>query len=51
MLKQICLTGLGMLCITAGVAISAQPPHPKTDVYDGWQLGVQAWSFNRFTFF
>lgn len=51
MLKQICLTGLGMLCITAGVAVSAPPPHPKTDVYDGWQLGVQAWSFNRFTFF
>jgi len=22
-----------------------------TDAYDGWHLGVQAWSFNRFTFF
>ncbi len=21
------------------------------DVYDGWRLGVQAWSFNRFTFY
>lgn len=21
------------------------------DVYDGWQLGIQAWSFNRFTFY
>ena len=25
--------------------------HPATDVYDGWQLGIQAWTFNRFTFF
>ena len=25
--------------------------HPATDVYDGWRLGVQAWTFNRFTFF
>ena len=25
--------------------------HPATDVYDGWRLGVQAWTFNRFTFY
>lgn len=25
--------------------------HPSTDVYDGWRLGVQAYTFNRFTFF
>jgi len=25
--------------------------HPRTDVYKGWKLGVQAWSFNRFTLF
>lgn len=25
--------------------------HPSTDVYDGWRLGVQTWSFNRFTLF
>jgi sugar phosphate isomerase/epimerase len=25
--------------------------HPKTDVYDGWHLAVQCWTFNRFTFF
>ena len=29
----------------------SQKVHPSTDVYDGWQLGVQAWTFNRFTFF
>lgn len=25
--------------------------HPPTDTYDGWRLGIQAWSFNRFTFY
>jgi len=25
--------------------------HPPTDVYDGWRLGMQAYTFNRFTFF
>jgi len=25
--------------------------HPTTDVYDGWRLGVQAWTFNRFTLY
>ena len=25
--------------------------HPATDVYDGWRLGSQAYTFNRYTFF
>ncbi len=25
--------------------------HPATDVYDGWRLGIQAWTFNRFTLY
>ena len=25
--------------------------HPTTDAYDGWRLAVQAWTFNRFTFY
>jgi len=25
--------------------------HPPTDVYDGWRLAVQAWTFNRYTFY
>jgi len=25
--------------------------HPKTDVYRGWKLGVQTWSFRKFTLF
>lgn len=25
--------------------------HPKTDVCDGWQFGIQAWTFHKDTFF
>jgi len=25
--------------------------HPATDPYDGWRLGTQAYTFNRFTFY
>ena len=25
--------------------------HPATDVYEGWRIGIQAWSFNRFTLY
>jgi sugar phosphate isomerase/epimerase len=25
--------------------------HPSTEAYLGWRLGVQAWSFNRFSFY
>ncbi len=25
--------------------------HPKTDAYEGWRLGTQAWTFNRYTLF
>jgi len=25
--------------------------HPTIDVYDGWRLGTQAWTFNRFTLY
>ena len=25
--------------------------HPPTDAYDGWRLGMQAYSFKKFTFF
>ncbi len=30
---------------------AAASPHPAVDAYDGWRLGVQAWSFRQFTFF
>ena len=25
--------------------------HPAIDAYDGWRLGIQCWSFRRFTFY
>ena len=25
--------------------------HPATDAYGGWRLGIQGWTFNRFTFY
>ena len=25
--------------------------HPPTDVYDGWRLGTQAYTFRKFTFY
>ena len=25
--------------------------HPRPETYDGWRMGVQCWSFNRFTLF
>ncbi len=32
-------------------AFAFERSHPATDPYDGWRLAVQAWSFNRFSFF
>ncbi len=31
--------------------VSSVPYNPQTDVYKGWRLGCQAYSFNRFTFY
>jgi sugar phosphate isomerase/epimerase len=25
--------------------------HPATDAYNGWRLGIQAWTFNRYSFY
>lgn len=51
-MTKLCLqTSCMMMVLTLSAAIQAETPHPATDVYDGWRLGTQAWSFNRFTFF
>ncbi len=50
MVKQL-LAAAVMMMAWAGAAAQPHTHHPITDVYDGWRLGVQAWSFNRFTFF
>lgn len=51
MSKLYCLAGCAVMFLGMGVSVQSQTQHPATDVYDGWRLGVQAWSFNRFTFF
>jgi len=35
----------------AGPQMMLVKSHPSTDVYDGWQLGMQAYSFRKFTFY
>ncbi|MCD6174177.1 MAG: DUF1080 domain-containing protein [Planctomycetes bacterium] len=32
-------------------AAESPKTHSKTDVYEGWKLGVQTWSFRKFTLF
>ncbi len=47
------LTLLLMLCSMSafsGLVEEATKSHPATDAYDGWHLGMQAYTFNKFTF-
>ncbi len=49
-----CSLAINSYCAAADAccaAKSAPQSHPSTDVYEGWRLGVQTWSFNRFTLF
>jgi len=44
----------GMVAFSCSCAGAEEVPlscHPTTDVYNGWRLGMQAWTFNRFTFY
>jgi sugar phosphate isomerase/epimerase len=44
----------GMVMFLNSCAVLEMPPvksHPAIDAYDGWQLGIQAWTFNRFTLY
>lgn len=53
MRKIILLSGVVAVLLTvAGCAEKLnRQQHPQMDVYSGWKLGTQAWSFNRFTLF
>jgi len=37
--------------VSTGKCAEMKALHPATDVYGGWRLGVQTWTFNRFTFY
>ncbi|MBP8303870.1 MAG: DUF1080 domain-containing protein [Phycisphaerae bacterium] len=40
-----------MTVCSMGMVALGQAASPGADAYDGWRLAVQAWSFNRFTFY
>ena len=42
--------GLCVLLVFVGQSYALKI-HPATDAYEGWRLGMQAYSFNRFTFY
>ena len=47
----VCLFFMLMLVSScAGPQVMSLKSHPVTDVYDGWKLGMQAYSFKKFTF-
>jgi len=53
MMKKMTLTSVILLFVYVTLGRCSEPEmlHSTTDVYDGWRLGVQAWTFNRFTFY
>ena len=48
MLAAGCIVSCGFAAETNSLPINY---HPDTDAYNGWHLAIQAWSFNRYTFF
>ncbi|MCI0499477.1 MAG: DUF1080 domain-containing protein [Planctomycetales bacterium] len=40
-----------MTVLSVAAAAASTIQHADPQAYDGWRLGVQAWSFNRFTLF
>ena len=45
---------VGMVTFSNSFAGSEMLPtnsHPTIDAYDGWRVGIQAWTFNRFTLY
>jgi len=55
--NYIVLAVLILTMATASITYAQTPEelpttyHPATDAYDGWRLGIQAYTFNRFTFY
>ena len=45
------LFGCLVIYMFAGNQVLPTTFHPVTDVHPGWQLGVQLWSFHKYTFF
>ena len=51
-MQVVLLTGM-ILLLNSSTGAQELPLtyHPATDVYDGWRLGMQVYTFNRFTFY
>ena len=47
----IVFVSLWMIFMFLSPCTGSENHHPATDVYDGWRLGIQAWTFNRFTLY
>lgn len=51
-MRNVMFMALAAAVLLTGAAMAKDlNEHPQTGVYDGWKLGTQAWSFNRFTLF
>jgi len=52
-MKKMTLTSVILLFVYVTLGQCSEPEmlHSTTDVYDGWRLGTQAWTFNRFTLY
>ncbi len=51
MSKCVLMLAMTAFLLTGNVVAGDLTMHPETGGYDGWKLGTQAWSFNRFTLF
>jgi sugar phosphate isomerase/epimerase len=49
-LLLILLLAIGAMTAYSGFLEESQTGHPATDAYDGWRLGLQAWTFHKYTF-
>jgi sugar phosphate isomerase/epimerase len=45
------LLNLAILSVMVSAEINYTDSHSSPQAYDGWRMGVQTWSFNRFTLF
>ena len=51
MLSSLLMTVVLSCSVQAQMASATAQVHPVTDAYEGWRLGMQAYSFRKFTFF
>ncbi|MHC4758852.1 MAG: sugar phosphate isomerase/epimerase family protein [Planctomycetota bacterium] len=50
-MKKLKIAVLMSMIMAFNLTFAGQDNHPATDVYDGWRVATQAYTFNRFTFY